>query len=124
MTRETRRFLVIFHLHNTSVERVKQFAPAAKSTLDQLSDSPAELLARGISHDVFAFLIRSSLAARQIVAALESPGSGTDAVFGSQRGTWVNPFMEGGDKVIALEIGDECYANRGFNRQLGWIQHH
>ena len=46
-----------------------------------------------------------------------------EEIFGS-KGKWVTPFMEGDDKLIVLEIGDECHANQGFSRALAWVQHH
>ena len=120
---ETRRYLVILSLKTTEPARLQALVPSLKEVLSSVSREPIEQVFRSVTADVFGFFIRSRLAAGQIVAAIESPGK---AWWQKDNGRIpdVEPFLQTGDALMVVEIGEDFVAGFGFTRAGNWLQHH
>jgi hypothetical protein len=119
--RESRQYLVIVALYRYDASRLAEAGPGLMKVLERLSTEPVEQAFRSVNRDVFGYLIRSDLVARQILSAVESPG----------RYEWLNkgkepiePFLNNDDKVMVLSIGPEFGASPGLSRPIAWLQHH
>jgi len=85
-----------------------------------MSTEPIEQAFRSVTADMFGYFIRTKLVARQIAAAIESPGK--QAWIYDK--TTVPPFLNNQDAILVVEIGEDFLAGRGFTRAGTWLQHH
>ncbi len=119
MAEESRRYLVIVSLSNTTPLRLQNLVPQLQDLLRGLSTEPIEQVFRSVNADVFGYLLRSKLVAGQVRAAIETPqrDSSTTAPI-------VEPVLEGGDNVLVVEVGKDFSGSQGFSRQQTWLQRH
>jgi len=117
---ESHRYLVIVTVSDTRVQRLQVVVPFVKDVLTRIASKgvPVEQLFRSMDGGTFAYLIRSAKKAGQIVAAIESPGSGLPA---ADQGAIESPPLDGKDRVCAIEIGDD-FSGPGLGRCLAWLQ--
>ena len=114
---DARQYAVIVQLgRNTSPQRLAEMIPRLRDQLSALSEGPPEQLLRSVTADLFGWLIRSKMTAPQIHAAIESPGRYT--------GPKVDPFLDGSDGLIVLQVGPDFLAGKGFTRVGTWLQRH
>lgn len=116
---QSRQFLVVVQLGNTSPERLQEVVPEVRLVLERLSSEPLEMAFRAVSADIFGFLVRATKVARQIEAALLRPS-------GIPRGGGFEPpsGLDNKDHVFVLELGPDCASSQGFSRALTWMQRH
>ena len=117
MTKELKRFLVIVQLGNTHIDRLKTLIPTLQDALGRLSVKAPEQAFRSIGADQFGYIIKTDRVARQIKAALESPGDRLTGKLGPM------PFLNNDDSMLILELGPDFYAAVGFTRVGTWLQH-
>ena len=119
----TRRYLVILSLKSTEPARLQTLVPTLKEVLSNVSTEPIEQVFRSVKADVFGFFIRSRLVAGQIVAAIESPGK-DQWLRDHDRIPDIAPFLQSGDGLMVVEIGEDFKATVGFTRAQTWLQRH
>lgn len=119
----TRRYLVILSLKSTEPARLQTLVPTLKEVLSNVSTEPIEQVFRSVTADVFGFFIRSRLVAGQIVAAIESPGE-DQWLRDHDRIPNIAPFLQSGDGLMVVEIGEDFKATVGFTRAQTWLQRH
>ena len=118
--KEGKQFLVLLSINPCTPARLLQLVPALKSLLEEVSTQPIEQLFRSMGGDHFGYLIRSKMAARQILAAIETPQK-----WPVRREVEIRePFSTGKDAVIIMELGQEIIAHNAFSRAITWIQRH
>ena len=120
---ETKRYLVILNLKSTEPARLQTLVPSLKAVLSNVSTEPIEQVFRSVTADVFGFFIRSRLVPRQIVAAIQSPGKALWQK-DNDRIPDIGPFLQSGDGLMVVEIGEDFQAEAGFTRAGTWLQHH
>lgn len=113
---DTKRYLVIFHLRDSSAARLLRLIPRLQEGLGRLSKSPIEQAFRSVTADLFAYGITSTMAPAQLVAAIESPGR--------QWHSETEPYLLGDDHLMVMEIGRDFSAGPGFTRFGTWLQRH
>lgn len=121
MADEAYRYLVILHLNDSSVDRLRTLIPSLQKVLERISIAPTEQLFRSVTADVFGYLITSRLEPGQISAAIESPNRKHRDL--NEPGA-IDPFMTNSDGIAVIEIGDKFTAGYGFTRAGTWLQHH
>ena len=109
------RYLVLVKLHDSSPAKLVKLVPRLQEQLSRLSKATPEQVFRSATADVFGYFISSTLKARQIVAAIESPGSSYLSD--------VEPILDGKDGLFVLELADDFTATTGFTRSGTWLQH-
>ncbi len=119
----TRRYLVILNLKSTEPARLQTLVPSLKDVLSNVSTEPIEQVFRSVRADVFGFFIRSRLVAGQIVAAIQSPGKKSWQQ-DNDRIPDIAPFLQSGDGLMVVEMGEDFRAEVGFTRAGTWLQHH
>ena len=120
---KTRRYLVILNLESTELARLQTLIPSLEAVLSNVSTEPIEQVFRSVTADVFGFFIRSRLVAPQIVAAIQSPGKNRWQQ-DNDRIPDIEPFLQSGDGLMVVEIGEDFKAEVGFTRAGTWLQHH
>lgn len=119
----TRRYLVIINLKSAEPARLQTIVPPLKIVLSSVSTEPIEQVFRSVTADVFGFFIRSRLVAGQIVAAIESPGK-KSWQRDDDRIPDIAPFLQSGDGLMVVEMGEDFKATVGFTRAQTWLQRH
>ena len=120
---ETTRYLVILNLKSTEPTRLQTLVPSLKEVLSNVSTEPIEQVFLSVTADVFGFFVRSRLVAGQIVAAIQSPGKNLWQQH-NDRIPDIAPFLQSGDGLMVLEIGEDFRATVGFTRAQTWLQRH
>ncbi len=120
MVEEARRYLVIISLSDTAPQRLRSLAPHLQDILARLSTEAIEIAFRSVTADMFGFFVRSTLAADQIIARLESPGR--EGFY--EDDSVEEPGLTGADSLFVIEIGEDFKAGRGFTRAGTWLQRH
>lgn len=112
---DTRRYLVLVQMGESSPQRLQMVVPRLQETLQRISTAGTEQLFRSITADYFGYLIRSKMNAHQIAAAIESPSPTIGRI--------VEPILDGKDRLSVHELGQD-HASRWTTRALTWLQRH
>ena len=120
MAEETRRYLVILSLSDTTPQRLETAVPHLRDILARLSTTAPETAFRSKKADMVGFFIRSTKVAAQISARLESPGK--ESFYADT--PIEEPPLSGADSLFVVEIGEDFKAGRGFTRAGTWLQRH
>ncbi len=120
MTEETRRYLVIVSLSDSTPQRLGVIVPWLQDVLAQISTDTLEMAFHSMTRDIFGYFVKSSGTAGQIKARLESPGKQS-----FQPSTEIEqPMLFGEDSLFIIEIGEDFQAGKGFTRAGTWLQRH
>lgn len=117
MAKEGKQLLVVLQLGKTDVQRLQSLVPQLKKHLESLSTEPIEQVFRSAGADIFGYAIRSKLAAGQIAASIETPERDSTKLTKL-------PFLDSGDHILVIEIGEDFLAGPGFTRFGTWLQRH
>ena len=106
---DTNRFLVIISLGSTEPSRIAGLVPPLQTVLRSVSTETPEQAFRSVVADFFGYFIRSRLVARQIEAAIRSPGK-ESWQRDDDRIPDVGPFLDNNDGILVVEIGEDFLA--------------
>lgn len=116
------KFMILIKLAaNPSRQRLQEAATGIKEAVETITDKKDYQLVF-VSEDggCFGFLVKASLAARQIRYRVESPGK--QDRYGHPVGPQAASPLRDGDAILVIELGDDFDGSR-FSRAWTWLQH-
>lgn len=109
--KELRSYFVHIELAEGTITRIKEAGQAVSDILKSITKDKIVVAHRSINHDQFGFFVRTSMVARQIFAALNTP-----------RGLNSVSALRSGDKVLVVNVGNDADGIEKHDA-IRWLQH-